>query len=719
MTFVDLHTGELYDGSNPYIHWFPGELSTNLIYTMTLAVVSEKTNLSINIDSDVFKILDLSKGNVYKDIITDSINNVGVVINKNSIIKEKKYLHVIYLSACVEHEGEYHTDLFIDGEQIEIAGDFYGEEESLYINLSNMGVELPDAIQRAIYSSDIYECKKDNILLNRKLKELLSNYWDVIANRGSYKSMLNSLKWFEWGDKVRLREIWKHEDFGRIVYDDRDLCSIMEEKYNDFYNRFSKTTHLSLTHLMHYIVKDEYDEEWNPALEPIVENITRNELMLKMVLLGNFYETYFLPIHLNLMHATLENVVFSNTVKLLNGTAAGRHDMIYLGGEGNNRWTCSVKDGNSYVLGNVKCYVNKDTFFRNDQYVLDYKDVYIMGVDTEVKDAGESMKDNQVYFTQRYGGVGVVVPFECNFGDNEIIESVCNVDGKFIRDYRIFTGSINFNLLFRTEGSHNIYLQFRASDSTVFAKHIKINIVDVSGIDVKVYRIKRLDPVTVESKYEMGDFINNIANFNFSRNITGEVINQIIPTVSISRPTGVCLNNVLVLNTMKFWEDYELDRYYFKYIRGSIKKVTGDDGNVTEEDNRKIICISKEFWFNPEVVIPDFNKIYGDYIYRNDYGFFSRYHTLKELGGDAMENYMVYNDALMVVPELPYGLVIDKYDWEFINVTTGKTFKLDYFQSPIIADKKPLDPGYYDIIFRYNVGGSTHEMKIESAFIQR
>ena len=79
MTFVDLHTGELYDGSNPYIHWFPGELSTNLIYTMTLAVVSEKTNLSINIDSDVFKILDLSKGNVYKDIITDSINKYSII----------------------------------------------------------------------------------------------------------------------------------------------------------------------------------------------------------------------------------------------------------------------------------------------------------------------------------------------------------------------------------------------------------------------------------------------------------------------------------------------------------------------------------------------------------------------------------------------------------------------------------------------------------------
>ena len=150
--------------------------------------------------------------------------------------------------------------------KIKIGADFYGEYEQVYINLSNFGVEIPDYVQKAIYDSNVHEDYKDNILLNRKMKELLSNYWDLLANKGSYKSLFNTLSWFEWGDILRLREIWKRQSVGKTIYDDRELMSLLENKYDDSLGNFVKTAYFSL-YANFYKSSDSYDNEDNPVLE--------------------------------------------------------------------------------------------------------------------------------------------------------------------------------------------------------------------------------------------------------------------------------------------------------------------------------------------------------------------------------------------------------------------------------------------------------------------
>ena len=64
-------------------------------------------------------------------------------------------------------------------------------------------------------------------LLEKKFKELLVNYWDVIANKGSYKSLINSIKWFEYGDILKLRD---EENFGNI----RVLQTQLQKDYSAF-----------------------------------------------------------------------------------------------------------------------------------------------------------------------------------------------------------------------------------------------------------------------------------------------------------------------------------------------------------------------------------------------------------------------------------------------------------------------------------------------------
>ena len=189
--FVDLEKGFIYDGHKPYVFWFNDGLSTDLIYTKSIGVFSDKSMINISLPSNsVFKLINieelLKNVNDYKSSECLEYTSTGSSIPNG-------YLHIIYLSACSNENGEFHESLYIDNEEFEVGADFYVENESMYINLSNFGIEIPDSIQKAIYESNIQEDKKDNILLNRKFKELMSNYWDMLANKGSYKSLMNSL----------------------------------------------------------------------------------------------------------------------------------------------------------------------------------------------------------------------------------------------------------------------------------------------------------------------------------------------------------------------------------------------------------------------------------------------------------------------------------------------------------------------------------------------
>ena len=50
--FVDLEKGFIYDGHKPYIFWFNDGLSTDLIYTKSIGVFSDKLMINISLPSN-------------------------------------------------------------------------------------------------------------------------------------------------------------------------------------------------------------------------------------------------------------------------------------------------------------------------------------------------------------------------------------------------------------------------------------------------------------------------------------------------------------------------------------------------------------------------------------------------------------------------------------------------------------------------------------------
>ena len=720
LRFVDLNTGNVFDGSNPYIFWFDGEQSTNLIYTKSICFISNKRRISVELNSPIFSLIDDSKINStqvesiygfdYKDINllkTKSLTKQGLRYNDY-------YIYVIYIMGSAEQDGEYIENLIIDKETYRIGADFYLENESLYINLSNHGVEIPNNIQKSIYSTNVHEDKTDHITLNRKWKELLSNLWEVVANKGSYLSLYNSLKWFEWGDLLRICEVWKRRDGDKDVYSVRDIQEVLGDKYFETLSGFAKTTYVAICCALQKIQSDEgktiYDQEKNPKLEAIVSKWSIEDLSLKLSLLGSFYKTYFMPIHLDLIHATIEDVVFTNTFKSMTSSLFQRDDFIY----NTKDIICNVKDNTTYKLGNVQAYVNSKTLF-GEQYNNheNYSDFDIIGVQKE-NIVINPKDDNELktYYGQLYNAEGAIVEFDLEVPLTSMDEIVREVlvfrrgnDWKTIEDHKVLGKDVKFCLLCKTIGDYEVRLQFNTSLGKTYTKRVNFNVIDTSHTSVKIYKVENIRIPQESALSLINDWIFGPSN------ISKELFTQYLPTKLVNPNSydhwgykGICLNHLLVLKS-------DVNQYVeANYFVSDLQK-----------DINYKICISKEFGFKPQQIF-----LRGLDIFKNEYIFVPKFHKLSELGsdrGDRKEDiryYTITDETLCVVPEIAYGKYVKYIEWEFVNASNGEVIKLiNPSNEPFIApsEDKPLSPGYYNIKFKYSLNGDdVNEYQINSAF---
>ena len=372
--FVDLENHNVFNGSKPYVFWMDREQSVNLIYIKRICVLSDQEALRVYLPhNDVFQFINMQNVDQYADVNVNDFDYKDLSklytfdYESIGVPYDNYFLHMIYIAGQSTAIGEFHENFTLgnesDGyEQFEIGSDFYAEDEELKINLANFGVEIPESIQNAIYDVNIHEEANDNITLNRKYKELLLQYWDIVANRGSYKSLLNSLSWFEYGNIVQLNEIWKHSELNRTTFSRGELNTELTKTIKSTLSDFAKTTYIGLYAAMEKFVTDEEEVqhdhhmsnkgflgEETPLLEALAMKWTREEMSLKMYLLGCFYEAYFMPIHLDLLHSTIEDVVFTNTIKVLSADNLNRFDYV----SNFDSFDCNVKDEDVFQLGDV------------------------------------------------------------------------------------------------------------------------------------------------------------------------------------------------------------------------------------------------------------------------------------------------------------------------------------------------------------------------------
>lgn len=760
MKFLDLNTGYSFDGlwtneqSKGYIFWFPNEQSINLTYTMPICILTEYVESDIDDPMSLPSLtLTIEDNDIFSFIVNDEKedNIDGYIFSAPRYTKiiqtvpEKignHYAHVVNIACVSKQEGEFVCRINIGDEgYIRVGADFYGEWEPTYINLSNMGVEIPDTVQKAIYDSNVHEDLTDNILINRKFKELLSNYWDIIANKGSYKSLKNALEWFEWDDVLNVREIWRHYDADRIVFDDRDIMSLFENKIEDSFNNFLKTTYISLYCSLQEEL-DTYDSEGNPELTQAVLKWSREDIQLKIALLAQFFGAYFLPIHLSILHATAEDKVFTNTIKQIYATDIKRDDCF---GDF-NYVECNIKDNAKFKMTNVRAQVTDTTIFG-----VRYPNTLAFGVDTFPTKNIVTESSLNTFAQQYYTGPGVIIPIEMiipnqHVGDfiketiadfttdNGTIERCVFYDILKVKNGRI---KIRFNFLAKTAQHYSVKFNFIFASGKSITRLIEFDVENTDNLNINIYKVRSKDDtngLTVE------DFKDTSSSKYFFRiqdkNLSNEYYLQYLPYMSkddsrYPNYKGIKLTRTVIVDLMnKNGLEHIHNDSEILFIRALMRDNFLEFAKYDTEGNMTyLIFVSKKFYADVPAAIYGNKFNYKFNIIRNDLGFYPQFHYLEKMNGDSIDDYTVNQyEAICcaaeinngkLVEDFRYGHMIDTAEWSFINSATVENIQLPFSsRTPFIAKSKPqMNDGYYDVSFKYSLtNGVIDECRLDAAF---
>lgn len=739
MKFINLDNGYSFDGiwtknqSKGYIFWFPGEQSVGLTYTMPIAYVTDNAGpMTLYIeDNDIFSFI--SHNSKFSKTLIDGYEFDTPIYSKTtSLIPENvngRYIYYFNVACCSNVAGEYICKIFIgdEGNYIKVGADLYGEYEPIYVNLSNFGVEMPSTVQKAIYDSNVHEDMTDHILVNRKLKELLSNYWDIIANKGSYKSLNNALQWFEWDDNLKIKEIWKHQIADKIVFNDKDITDIFESKLEKEFINFSKTTYISLYCSMQDEL-DTYDSELNPELSSATFKWSREDIQLKLSLLAQFIGAYFLPMHMSIFHASTEDTIFTNTIKSISAGEIRRQDNFgdFTAAE------CNIKDDDIFLMRNVRAQVSDDTVFG-----VKYPNKGFVGVDMFPSHSSIGEDELKTFSSQYYTGPGTIIPIHISIpnqtkGDfiSKTIIYLDNLQYEFYDIFRVNNGKIDirFNLLLKSAGKHNIRMTFILSSGNTIDHDIHLTVENAENIGINIYKIKSKDDKEGFTKKDFFDMTVSKYLFKIQNNKSNSYYTRYLSYMSpnddrYASYNGIKLTRVVVVDVRD-----KTDSYYINVLRGIMHndflefEKHDSDGNLTY-----LIFISKHF----NATAPDINNNKYGYRYsiiKNYLNFYPQFHYIEKMDGNSIDDFTIsqydvlccaaeINDG-KTIKEFKYGHLIDSAEWTFTDSITGD--KLEYHGSsiqPIIANNSKLKNGYYDVSFKYSLtDGHYNECYIKSAF---
>lgn len=387
--FID-HTGHTYSlpsydkypvgyeyQETPYIHDFTSvcgvKLSCNNYYMLPIRMVLLNElvhdNICITSDSAVFSLLGgkqiqeamQQSGDFVFEIEESQLKKTLSIDDLIKIEGKEETVFIFYVIAYTEsdescawssslmikiygseEEGTENHETYVP---LTVRADFYNEREELTINGKNLGISLPSEILKAVWNGSFYSDVFDEALYNEKLKEYLLNYMRLKVEKGNIQQAVSALKWFGWGDRLKIVKLLKNDnkviaqyirDFLNITSDNlirhkHFLGTGLLSVFFDITEETNKNTTQTwvdesnnnvligegkpiIESLIDKMTSVKYDEDDIEFYKPILEyNFT--ELSLKLSCLRTFYNKEFLPIHSMLHSASLQYHAWMNDIK--------------------------------------------------------------------------------------------------------------------------------------------------------------------------------------------------------------------------------------------------------------------------------------------------------------------------------------------------------------------------------------------------------------------
>ena len=182
--------------------------------------------------------------------------------------------------------------------------DTVAEDTRLPLMLETLGHTLNNKDFLIFDSANVNEEDIDFAVVNKKRKELLLEFHNIFPYLGSYKALINIIKYFGY-ESVTIKEYWKNvkadsENFGKLRPVDIEsvlLNSNNTKELSDLFPSkvYSKTNKFG----MYYQITEEtgeYDVDGLPITKESFE-FTIDEILVKLYALKDKLKKYFLPLN--------------------------------------------------------------------------------------------------------------------------------------------------------------------------------------------------------------------------------------------------------------------------------------------------------------------------------------------------------------------------------------------------------------------------------------
>ncbi len=254
---------------------------------------------------------------------------------------------------CAETEGAYqnllgiyvrsldNTDIAFFAGVISIKSEVEAEDERFRTLLGNFGIPDPISYSNLFAKQDFAEEGLDYKLINEKSKELFINYSDIFSYVGTYKALINAVKYLGYYDIVfkewyTLLDINDHETDIAVQAYDTNTGEYLKSKLAQYgvsiedFQRYNKINKLSMIyHLNEEIDTYEYiDQTWTifedgkykpefkytklsevPLTRPIYE-YRNEEILAKLLSVKNWLEENIIGVGAYISDITGEGVYF-------------------------------------------------------------------------------------------------------------------------------------------------------------------------------------------------------------------------------------------------------------------------------------------------------------------------------------------------------------------------------------------------------------------------
>ena len=240
-----------------------------------------------------------TQGFLETSIITSEVLAVNIACS--SILGDhpaegNTYKRMLYIRD--ESTGKLVAEFMIYGETVE-------EDERLKVMCQNFGYQVLANDSSIFKDTDINEILPDWQELNLKRKEMMMEAQNIYTFLGSYKGLVNVIKYFGYGN-LSIKEYWKNVDktspmYGMYIQSNPIHAFDPNVNYNDKSitlpnKRFRKTSLFSLIYRINKIIPDTFDDEDLPETEEVFE-FSIEEILIKLYGLKQKLEKDFLPLN--------------------------------------------------------------------------------------------------------------------------------------------------------------------------------------------------------------------------------------------------------------------------------------------------------------------------------------------------------------------------------------------------------------------------------------